>query len=96
MEMETEEQKQLREIRDRLTKLETTVKLEFKHTQHQIDEVCKSIQKLNEEYGQLINRQQELDRKTHESLLMWKVIATFVSPSVTAVLLWLIRTLLNI
>jgi len=94
--MNSSERNEIRELRDRIIKLETLVETDFKHLNENLKAITESLRKLNEEYGNLIQKQHELETKSKESIMIWKILAVVVSPSVTAVLLWLVRTILNL
>jgi len=87
---------ELEEIRERFIRLETTIKLEFKHIKEELREVRASIQKLNEEYGRLASQYNqlealyvELESKYKESIMTWKFIAVIVAPLVAVLLKFL-------
>jgi len=101
--MDSHERQEIRELRDRIIKLETMIELEFKHMREDWKAACESIQKLNEEYGRLIEKQatleikhSDLEAKFKESIGNWKLAALIVSPIVTTVVVLAIQFFLRI
>jgi len=101
--MDSHERQEIRELRDRIIKLETLIELEFKHMREDWKAACESIQKLNEEYGRLIEKQatlevknSDLETKFKESIGNWKLAALIVSPIVTTVVVLAIQFFLRI
>lgn len=101
--MDAQERQEIRELRDRIIKLETMLEIEFQHMREDWKVACDAIHKLNEEYGRLIEKQasleiknSDLEAKFKESIGNWKLAALVVSPIVTTVIVLGIHFLLGI
>ncbi len=98
--MNKKEKEQLLELIERVTRLETTISLEFKNLREDLKSMTKHVGKLNEEYGslstQLIDlrhRQEKLEDSYKTEVKRWKFIAGLVSPVVTYLLIELVKLL---
>jgi len=101
--MDAQERQELRELRDRLIKLETMIELEFKHMREDWKIACESLHKLNEEYGRLLQKQADLEVKNsnletkfNKSIGNWKLAALVISPLVTTLIVLGVQYLVNL
>ena len=89
--MDAQERQEIRDLRDRILKLETIIELEFRHLREDLKTACISINKLNEEYGHLIQRQANLEVKSKEVIGYWKLASLVIAPIVTTVFVLIIH-----
>jgi len=99
--MNKKEKEQLLELIERVTRLETTISLEFKNLREDLRTVTKHVQKLNEEYGsvstQLIDlrhKQEKMESEHKLEIRRWKLIAGLISPVITYLLIEFLKTVL--
>ena len=100
--MKSDERNEIRELRERIIKLETLIENEFKHLSAELKSTCDSIRTINEEYGKLIERQHnlELTQKDAEdrykrSLTYWKIAATIAAPAITTLVVTFVHFILG-
>jgi len=100
--MNKKEKEQLLELIERVTRLETTISLEFKNLREDLKDLTKHVGKLNEEYGSLAtqlidlrHRQEKLEDSYKVEVKRWKLIAGLVSPVLTYFLIELAKILAN-
>jgi len=100
--MKSNERNEIRELRERIIKLETLIENEFKHLSEELKNTCNSIRTLNEEYGKLIERQHNLEitQKDAEdrykrSLTYWKIATAVAAPAVTTIIIAFIHFVLG-
>jgi len=98
--MKSDERQELRELRDRIIKLETLIETEFKHLHDELSTTCNSIKTLNEEYSKLIERQHQLELTQKEaedkykrSLTYWRIATAVAAPAVTTIVVFIIHTI---
>lgn len=96
--MKSDERDEIRELRERIIKLETLIENEFKHLTDNLKETCYSIKTLNEEYGKLIERQhnleltqQKAEDRYKRSLTYWKIATAIAAPAVTTIVVTFIH-----
>lgn len=96
--MKEKDQNEIRELRDKIIKLETLLEVEFKHMKDDWKEVCTSIKNLNEEYGRLLEKFHNLEISGERakgdlkrSLIYWKIAASIGAPVVTTLVICVVR-----
>jgi len=101
--MQSKERQELRELRDRIVRLETLIEVEFKNLREQLQETCSHINKLNEEYGTLIKRQNDLELKQtrvedayKRDIFYWKVFTPIIVSLITTIAIFAFHYFLGI
>jgi len=100
--MQKKESSEIRDLRDRIIRLETLVEAEFKNMRDLVTETCKHIDKLNEEYGVLIQKHNELELKQQKeedafkrTIFYWKVMSPIVMATVTSLIILIIHAVIG-
>lgn len=101
--MNKKEKDRILEVYQRLTKIETTLDLEFKKIREDLKEITKHTLKLNEELGAIGEefqtlklRQKVLENKYIRQLRVWKIVAGLISPALTFLIIEFVKRALGL
>lgn len=101
--MNRKERSQIREVLERLAKLEAKHELGLKFLQETLSEIKEGLKIINEEMGSLDQRITQVERFYEETRVTyrkivshWKIISFFISPVVTTLIIYLAKFSLGI